>query len=90
MSDPRPGNAGRADYPRMLYHANGGMIIVHTPEEHDQLHKDGGWDTVPAEVHQQRQPSASPAMGTRDPLGEMFRQVLNEVLDERNIGKRRR
>ena len=34
----RPGNAGRGDYPRMLYQPDGRMIIVHSPEEHQKHH----------------------------------------------------
>ncbi len=73
----------------MLYHADGSTRIAQTPEEHDALHA-AGWDTVPGEAHQRRPVTPSPALNTGDPLGEMFRQVLNEVLDERNIGRRRR
>jgi hypothetical protein len=89
MSDPRPGNAGRADYPRMLYHADGRTLVVETPEEHDGLIGDG-WDTVPAEVHTQPRATPAPALSTGDPLGVMIRQIINEVMDERGLGRQRR
>lgn len=91
MSDPRPGNSGRADYPRMLYHADGRTLVAQTPEEHDSLHAQG-WDTVPAEIHQKPLPTPSAAMAASDPygLGPLIRQILNEVLNERNIGRRPR
>ncbi|HEY2538218.1 MAG TPA: hypothetical protein VGI28_01770 [Stellaceae bacterium] len=89
MSDPRPGNSGRADYPRMLYQADGRMLIAHSPEEHDRLMKDG-WDTVPAAIHTRPVASPAPALSGGDPLAVMVRQVLHEVLDERGVGKRRR
>jgi hypothetical protein len=90
---PRPGNLGRADYPRMLYHADGGQKIVETPAEHDVAMKEG-WDTVPAEIHQRPPVSSSPALSGGDPLAtmmrEVMRQVLDEVLDERGLGTKRR
>lgn len=84
----RPGNSGRADYPRMLYQADGRMIIAHDPEEHERLMHDG-WDTLPAAVHQRRAVSSSADM-VPDPygIGPLLRRILNEVLDQRNIGRR--
>lgn len=84
----RPGNSGRADYPRMLYQADGRMIIVHSPEEHEPLMHEG-WDTVPAPIHQKPQVSSSADM-VPDPygIGPLIRRILNEVLNERNIGRR--
>lgn len=89
MSDPRPGNSGRADYPRMLYQADGRTRVVETPEEHDGLMAEG-WDTVPAEIHQRPPVTSSASMAASDPygIGPLIRQILNEVLNERNIGRR--
>lgn len=85
----RPGNAGRNDYPRMLYMADGRTTVAETPEDHDVLMRDG-WDTVPSEIHYRIPPTQAPAMSSGDPLGLMIRQILNEVLDERGLGKRNR
>lgn len=83
----RPGNSERADYPRMLYHADGRTLVVETPEEHDKLHAEG-WDTVPAEIHGRRVPTPDP-VNTNDPMVAIIRQVMHEVMDERGLGKRR-
>ena len=94
MSEARPGNSGRADYPRMLYQADGRMIIAHSPEEHETLFHQG-WDTVPASVA--RPVSSFGTLGaTSDPIVEALRQVireelraiLNEEFNKRNIGRR--
>jgi hypothetical protein len=85
MSGPRPGNSGRADYPRMLYHGDGRTVVVATPKEHDDLLK-AGWDSVPQSVHMRPAPSPAPIMAGGDPMGAMIRQILNEVLDERGLG----
>lgn len=93
MSEVRPGNSGRADYPRMLYQADGRMIIAHDAKEHDELHAQG-WDTVPAPRHQQPPVSASAQLGQMDPFNiapivrQVMYEVLNEVLNQRNIGRR--
>lgn len=86
---PRPGNAGRADYPRMLYRADGSTRVVQSPEEHNALYGEG-WDTVPAPIHQKPPATPSAAMAASDPygIGPLIRQILNEVLNERNIGRR--
>lgn len=84
----RPGNAGRNDYPRMLYQDDGRTLIVESPEEHDRMMKEG-WDTVPAEAHRRIPPTPAPALNAGDPMGQMIRQILNEVLDERGLGKPR-
>ena len=92
MADPapaRPGNADRNDYPRMLYQPDGRTLIVETPGEHDRLMADG-WDTVPSEVHTRNPATPAPALSAGDPLGVMVRQILNEVMDERGLGKQRR
>lgn len=84
----RPGNSDRADYPRMLYHADGRTRIVENPEEHQSLHSEG-WDTQPAPIHQKPVVSSSAEM-IPDPygIGPLLRRILNEVLNERNIGRR--
>ena len=85
-----PGNsAGRADYPRMLYHPDGRTVVVQSPEEHDRLAKDD-WGTVPQDVHRRPPVNASPILSGGDPLAQMIRDVLESVLDERGMGKRRR
>lgn len=81
----RPGNAGRNDYPKMLYREDGATRVVETPEEHDGLMKQG-WDSVPSEVHTRPPPTMAPAMNAGEPMGVMIRQILNEVLDERGVG----
>lgn len=85
----QPGNAGRNDYPRMLYHPDGNTVVVETPEEHDRLAKED-WGTAPQEIHRRPAVTASPIMSGGDPLALMIREVLESVLDERGIGKRRR
>lgn len=89
MADARPGNSGRADYPRMLYHADGRMITVHTPADHEAL-MGSGWDTEPTEIHQRKAATPSPTLSGGDPMAILIRNVLHEVLDERGVGKRRR
>lgn len=84
----RPGNAGRNDYPRMLYQTDGRTLVVESPEEHDAMQREG-WDIVPSEVHQKPPPTQAPAMNAGDPMGVMIRQIMNEVLDERGLGKPR-
>lgn len=94
MSEVRPGNSGRADYPRMLYMPDGRMIIAHNPQEHDELHRQG-WDTVPAATHQKPPVSAAATLGQMDPFNiapivrQVMYEVLNEVLNQRNIGRRK-
>lgn len=85
-----PGNsAGRADYPRMLYHPDGRTIVVVTPADHDALAQDD-WGTVPLDIHRQPPVNLTPILSGGDPLAQMIRDVLESVLDERGIGKRRR
>lgn len=83
----RPGNASRADYPRMLYHPDGRTITVASPEEHDKLAKEG-WDTVPADIHMHPKPSPSGLYGAGDALSMQIRAVLEAVLDERGFTKK--
>ena len=93
MSEVRPGNSGRADYPRMLYMPDGRMIIAHDAIEHDKLHAEG-WDTVPGATHQKPPVSAAAQLGQMDPFNiapivrQVMYEVLNEVLNQRNIGRR--
>jgi len=84
----QPGNAGRADYPKMLYHPDGATIVVATPREHDTLAKEG-WEQMPLPIHQQRPVTATPVFSGGDPLAILIRETLEAVLDERGIGKRR-
>ena len=86
---PSPGNLGRADYPRMLYHGDGGTMTVETPQEHDEM-TGHGWVTEPSEVHYARPVTTSPALSGADPMAtmmrEVMREVLEEILDERGVG----
>jgi len=84
-----PGNLGRNDYPKMLYHPDGRTVVVDTPEEHDRLHKED-WGTQPQDIHRERPASSFPMSNGGDPLAMMIRETLEAVLDERGIGKRRR
>lgn len=69
-----------ADYPRMLYHADGRTLVAETPEEHTTLMAEG-WETTPLAVH--RQPPVTQHIGTD--LAAMLREVLAQVLDERDL-----
>lgn len=89
MSDPRPGNAGRNDYPRMLFHPDGRTTTVEDAPAHDRLAREG-WDTVPGDIHMQRQATPSPAVSGAEPLALMLRSVIEAVLDERGFTKRRK
>jgi hypothetical protein len=82
-----PGNAGRADYPRMLFLPDGRTMVAATPEEHDRMAQEG-WEQLPAAIHTTRAPTPS-GSSAGDPLAQMIREVLEAVLDERGIGKRR-
>jgi hypothetical protein len=81
-----PGNAGRADYPRMVYHKSGGTRIVHTPSEENTLRLQG-WGQQPHEVHRRPSVNAMPIAGGNDPVGLMIRDTLERVLDERGLTK---
>lgn len=89
MSEVRPGNAGRADYPRMLYHKDGRTMTVDTPEQHDELHG-SGWETEPGEVH--RKPSVTPSgfISSADPMAMMIKAAMREVLEEYGFKQSRR
>jgi hypothetical protein len=87
-----PGIPGRpgADYPRMLYHADGRTLVVDGPEAHDQLIPDG-WGTVPLAVHLRRPVTHHGVLGASHdhPLAAIIREVLTQVLDERGVGRTR-
>ena len=86
MTEAIPGNAGRADYPRMLYHADGRIIVVQTPEQHEaQLAH--GFSQNPQPVHQQRQATHSGVLSSGEPLALLLREVIEHVLDERGLTK---
>lgn len=89
QTQPLTGNAGRNDYPRMLYHEDGRTIIVETPEEHDALHRDG-WGQAPLAIHQKPPPSPSPTMSGGDPMAALIRETLEAVLAEHGVIKRKR
>lgn len=78
-----PGNAGRNDYPRMIYHTDGRSMVVASPEEEDKLRADG-WGQRPSATHLQRAATHAPAL-VPDPLAATLRAVLEAVLDERGI-----
>ena len=84
-----PGNAGRADYPRMVYHADGRTMQVETAEQEDGLRSEG-WGQRPHPIHMRPKPSPSVVggYGSNDPLAMLIRNVLEQVLDERGFGKR--
>ena len=85
-----PGNAGRADYPRMVFHPDGRSEVVDTPEAEDALRKEG-WGQKPHDIHLKPKPSPSTAAGgygINDALATLLREVLERVLDERGVGKR--
>jgi hypothetical protein len=73
----------------MLYHPDGRSVVVATPEEHDRLASED-WGTVPQDIHRMPAVTASPILSGGDPLALMIREVLESVLDERGIGRRRR
>lgn len=84
----RPGNATRADYPRMLYDSEGRTLVVASPEEHDAKMKEG-WDTVPPPAFHRPKATQSPVTsGSVDELRQIIRQTLESVLDERGFRKR--
>jgi hypothetical protein len=82
-----PGNAGRADYPKMLFLRDGRTMVVETPEEHDTMAQEG-WEQIPGAIHTTPNPTFY-GMSAGDPLAQLIRETLEAVLDERGIGKRR-
>jgi hypothetical protein len=85
MTEAIPGNAGRDDYPRMLFHPDGRTTVVDTPEQEDPMLREG-WSQKPAEVHLKPDPTPSVGFAVADPLAVMIRNVLEQVLDERGVG----
>lgn len=80
-----PGNAGRADYPRMVYHKDGRNRIVQSAAEENTLRFEG-WGQQPQPQH--RAPvQRMPTVGMSDPLGMLFKSILEQVLDERGLTK---
>lgn len=86
MSGAIPGNAGRADYPRMIYHPDGRTMIVDTPEHENKLRFDG-WGQRPQAAHMKRPVTQAPILSGGDPMGALIRSVLEAVLDERGLTK---
>jgi hypothetical protein len=86
VSEATPGNAGRADYPRMIYHPDGRTMQVETAAEEDGLRADG-WGQKPSPIHYRPKPSQSVSYGSNDPMAVMFRNILEQVLDERGVGR---
>lgn len=86
MVEAVPGNAGRADYPRMLYHPDGRQITVQTPGQH-QAHLEQGFSQTPMPVHHERPATHSPMLSNSDPLAILVRNVIEHVLDERGLTK---
>lgn len=80
-----PGNAGRADYPRMVYHKDGRNRIVQTPAEENTLRLEG-WGQKPGAAHRAAAPRM-PTAGISDPLGALVREIFERVLDERGLTK---
>lgn len=81
-----PGNAGRADYPRMVYHKDGRNRIVQSAAEENTLRFEG-WGQQPQAQHRRSGTSAMPIVGASDPIALMVRDVLERVLDERGLTK---
>ena len=81
-----PGNAGRADYPRMVYHKDGRNRIVQSAAEENTLRFEG-WGQQPQAQHRRSGTSAMPLVGMSDPLGILLRSILEQVLDERGLTK---
>jgi|307.fasta_scaffold30880_2 hypothetical protein len=82
-----PGNSGRIDYPRMLYHPDGRTIIAETPEEHDKLAREG-WEQMPLPIHQQRPATTSASTSGTDPLAVLMREVMQSVLEDYGFSKK--
>ena len=81
-----PGNAGRDDYPKMLYHPDGRTAEVEGPAQDEAMRREG-WSPSPSPIHHRPPPTPSAAVGGGDPLGMMIRAILEQVLDERGVGK---
>lgn len=84
MVEAVPGNAGRADYPRMLYHPDGRHVVVQSPEQH-QAQLAGGFSQFPQPMHQQTPVVKQPMVA--DSITVLIREILERVLDERGLTK---
>ena len=80
----RSGNAGRADYPRMLYNPDGRTMVVDSAAAHDALAKEG-WSQTPAPIHTGRRPTPSPMANNGDPIVAQLRAMIERILDERGL-----
>jgi hypothetical protein len=67
MAAPSPGQPGPADYPRMLFHADGTTLVVQTPEEHARRMADG-WSPTAFAVHLQRPITYHGFLGADNPF----------------------
>lgn len=81
-----PGNAGRADYPRMIYHEDGRYLIVQNAEQH-QAEAEKGFKQTPQEAQLKRPVTSQAATNSLEPLAILVRDALNQVLDERGLTK---
>ena len=70
----------------MLYHPDGRVLVVQSPEQH-QLHAEQGWQQTPLQVHHERPATHSPSLSSGEPLAILLRNVLEQVLDERGLTK---
>lgn len=86
MSGAIPGNAGRNDYPRMIYHPDGRTMVVDGPETENKLRFEG-WGQRPHAAHTQRPVTQAPVLSGGDPMGAILRSVIEAVLDERGLTK---
>lgn len=80
MVEAVPGNAGRADYPRMLYHPDGRTLVVQTPEQH-QAHLEQGFSQNPSPQHQHHPVIKQPVV--TDSITVLIREAVERVFDER-------
>jgi short subunit dehydrogenase-like uncharacterized protein len=89
LSGAETGSHAAEDYPRQVYHPDGRTERVENAEQEQALGE--GWSRTPSPVHQQPGGSARAAVHASgsDPLAMMFREVLEQVLDERGIGPTR-
>jgi hypothetical protein len=71
----------------MLYHPDGRTTVVDRPERHDRVKPDG-WEMAPLAVHRQRPVSHHGILGANnDPLVATIREVIEQVLDERDLSR---
>lgn len=81
-----PGNAGRNDYPRMVYHPDGRSMVVEDAARENVLHLQG-WGQRPSEAHRAKVATPSPIMSGNDPASLLMKSVFERVLDERGLTK---